>query len=100
VHFSRCMVAASAGLFAYLSSSCQRAAEDVLTDYRPASGDWHRFRCSTVGELLRDSDWVFVIAVREKCDEKGPPLLEKREKAHPQFVSPNDQRQFASSSPL
>ena len=35
------------------------------------SGDGHRFRCCTVGELLRDSDWVSVIAVREKCDEKG-----------------------------
>ena len=34
-------------------------------------GDGHRFRCSTVGEVLRDSDWVSVIAVREKCNEKG-----------------------------
>src|SRR5258706_11745472 len=34
------------------------------------SGDGHRFRCCTVGELLRDSDWVSVIAVREKCDVK------------------------------
>src|ERR1700674_1930932 len=35
------------------------------------SGDGHRFRCCTVGELLRDSDWVSVIAVRKKYDEKG-----------------------------
>ena len=35
------------------------------------SGDGNRFRCCTVGELLRDSDWVSVIAVREKCDKKG-----------------------------
>jgi hypothetical protein len=30
VHFSGCRVAAYAALFAYLSSFCQRAAEDVL----------------------------------------------------------------------
>jgi hypothetical protein len=36
------------------------------------------FRCCTVGELLRDSDWVSVIAVREKCDEKGFSVLSKK----------------------
>src|SRR6266851_9224721 len=35
------------------------------------SGDGHRFRCCTVGELLRDWDCVSVMAVREKCDERG-----------------------------
>src|SRR5712692_307041 len=29
------------------------------------------FRCCTVGELLQDCDSVSVIAVQEKCDEKG-----------------------------
>src|SRR6202140_5837754 len=29
------------------------------------------FRCCTVGELLQDCDLVSVIAVQEKCDEKG-----------------------------
>jgi hypothetical protein len=36
-----------------------------------ASGDGHRFRCCTVGELLRDCDLVSVMVVREKCDESG-----------------------------
>src|SRR6202158_3596508 len=66
------MVAASAALFVYFSSFCQRAAEDVLRWMAGAvSGDEHRFRCCTVGELLRDWDCVSVIAVREKCDKKG-----------------------------
>ena len=66
------MVAASAALFVYLSSLCQRAAEDVFAaDDGSVSEDGHRFRCCTVGELLRDWDCVSVIAVREKCDEKG-----------------------------
>ena len=53
-----------------LSSFCQRAAEDVFAvDDGSVSGDGHRFRCCTVGELLRDCDCVSVMAVREKCDE-------------------------------
>ena len=66
------MVAASAALLVYLSSFCQRAAKDVLR-WRagPSLETGTVFRCGTVGELLRDSDWVSVIAVREKCDEKG-----------------------------
>jgi hypothetical protein len=105
VHFPGCMVAASAALFVYLSSFCQRAAEDVLRWMTGSiSGDGHRFRCCTVGELLRDSDWVSVIAVREKCDEKGlragqghrsvrcrqlerAPSRKAREGAHPQLFS-------------
>jgi hypothetical protein len=35
------------------------------------SGDGRSFRCCTVGELLQDCDSVSVIAVQEKCDEKG-----------------------------
>src|ERR1700687_1112568 len=66
------MVAASAALFVYFSSFCQRAAEDVLRWMAGSvSGDEHRFRCCTVGELLRDWDCVSVIAVREQCDKKG-----------------------------
>jgi hypothetical protein len=73
VHFWGCGVAASAALFVYLSSFCQRAAEDVFAaDDGSVPGDGRSSRCSTVGELLRDSDWVSVIAVREKCDEKCP----------------------------
>jgi hypothetical protein len=49
---------------------CQRAAEDVLRRMMgPVSGDGHRFRCCTVGELLRDCDSVSVTAVQETCDE-------------------------------
>jgi hypothetical protein len=76
VHSGRlcCFICA---LVVLLSKSRRRC---FAVDYRPVSGDGRSFRCSTVGELLRDSDWVSVIAVQEKCDEKGPPLLEQREK--------------------
>src|SRR4029077_14855555 len=40
-------------------------------DFGSVSGDGRNFRCCTVGELLRNSDFVSVRAVREKCDEKG-----------------------------
>src|SRR6266446_5355036 len=55
-------------LLVLLSKSRRRC---FAVDGGSVSGDGHRFRCRTVGELLRDSDWVSVIAVREKCDEKG-----------------------------
>src|SRR6266404_7386800 len=55
-------------LLVLLSKSRRRC---FAVDDGSVSGDGHRFRCCTVGELLRDSDWVSVIAVREKCDEKG-----------------------------
>ena len=59
-------------LVVHLSSACQRAAEDdFAADDESVSGDGHSFRCCTVGELLRDCDSVSVIAVQEKCDEKG-----------------------------
>ena len=55
-------------LVVLLSKSRRRC---FAVDDGSVSGDGHRFRCCTVGELLRDSDWVSVMAVREKCDEKG-----------------------------
>jgi len=57
----------SAKLF-LLSKSRRRC---FAVDDGSVSGDGRSFRCCTVGELLRDSDWVSVTAVREKCDEKG-----------------------------
>ena len=65
------MVAASGFicvLIVLLSTSRRRC---FAVDDGSVSGDGHRFRCCTVGELWRDSDWVSVIAVRRKCDEKG-----------------------------
>ena len=59
-------------LFVSFGSTFQRAAENgFAADVGSVSGDGRSFRCCTVGELLRDSDSVSVIAVREKCDKKG-----------------------------
>src|SRR6202163_1358496 len=59
-------------LIVYLSPTCQRAAADgFAADFGSVSGDGRNFRCCTVGELLQDCDSVSVIAVQEKCDEKG-----------------------------
>jgi hypothetical protein len=42
-------------LIVYLSSTCQRAAEDgFAADDESVSGDGRCFRCCTVGELLRE----------------------------------------------
>jgi hypothetical protein len=79
VHFTMCGIAASNRLLStyrvlvvYLSSTCQRAAEDgFAADFGSVSGDRHSFRYFTVGELLRDCDCVSVMAAREKCDEKN-----------------------------
>jgi hypothetical protein len=50
----------------------KEAAENgFAADFGSVSGDGRNFRCCTVGELLRDCDSVSVMAVREKCDEKG-----------------------------
>jgi hypothetical protein len=58
--------------FYCLSACCQRAAENgFAADFGSVSGDGHSFRCSTVGQLLRDCDCVSVMAVQEKCDERG-----------------------------
>ena len=68
VHFLGCGVAA----FTACLHVVKEAAENgFAADFGSVSGDGHSFRCCTVGELLRDSDWVSVIAVREQCDEKG-----------------------------
>jgi hypothetical protein len=40
-------------------------------DFVSVSGDGRSSRCCTVGELLQDWDCVSVMAVQEKCDEKG-----------------------------
>ncbi len=72
VHLPRCGIATFSALFVYLSSFCQRTAERCFAaDFGSVSGDGHCFRCCTVGELLRDWDCVSVMAVREKCDERG-----------------------------
>src|SRR5229473_5759938 len=66
-------IAPSAALFVYLLSRCQRAAENgFAADDGSVSGDGHRFRCCTVGELLRDRDCVSAMAVTLVCDEKRP----------------------------
>ena len=51
-----------------ISKSRQRC---FVADYGSISGDGNRFRCCTVGELLRDWDCVSVMGVQEMCDEKG-----------------------------
>jgi hypothetical protein len=72
VHFLGCGVAAFSALFVYLVVLLSKSRRRWFpADDGSVSGDGHRFRCCTVGELLRDSDWVSVIAVREKCDEKS-----------------------------
>ena len=59
-------------LIVYFSSTCQRAAEDgFAADDGSVSEDGCSFRCSTVGEFSHDCNSVSVIAVQEKCDEKG-----------------------------
>jgi hypothetical protein len=59
-------------LLVYLSSLCQRAAEDVLRRIMGPS-----LETGTVFDALLSVnycailDWVSVIAVREECDERG-----------------------------
>jgi hypothetical protein len=73
VHLARCRVAAFAALFVYLSSFCQRAAEDVLRRMLGPSLEtgtvFDAVLSVNYGAIL---DWVSVIAVREKCDEIRP----------------------------
>ena len=72
MHFTGPGVVASAALFVYLASLCQRAAEnDFAADDGSVSGDGRSFRCCTVGELLRDCVCVYAMAVTLVCDEKG-----------------------------
>src|SRR5260370_40729166 len=57
-------------LVVYLSSACQRAAENGLAaDDGSVSGDGRSSRCCTVGELLRDRDCVSVMVATLVCDE-------------------------------
>src|SRR6267378_5752688 len=55
-------------LVVLLSKSRRRC---FAANFGSVSGDGRSFRCCTVGELLRDCDLVSVMAVREKCDERG-----------------------------
>ena len=72
MHFTGCGVAASAALFVYLSSFCQRAAEDVLRWMTGPS-----LETGAVFDAVLSVNYcailigLSVIAVREKCDEKG-----------------------------
>ena len=71
MYFPGCMVAASAALFVYLSSFCQRAAEDVLRWMTgPSLETGTVFDAVLSVNYYAIPDWVSVIAVREKCDEK------------------------------
>ena len=71
MHFSRCMVAASAALFVYVSSFCQRAAEDVLRWMTgPSLETGTVFDAVLSVNYCAILDCVSVIAVRGKCDEK------------------------------
>jgi hypothetical protein len=65
---------ASTALFVYFVVSCQRAAElSFAAAMGPSLETGAVFECCTVGELLRVCDSVSVMAVQEKCDEKGRP---------------------------
>ena len=72
VHLAGCGMAASAAsicvLVVLLSKSRRRW---FAADFGSVSGDGRSSRCCTVAELLRDCDLVSVMAVREKCDERG-----------------------------
>jgi hypothetical protein len=71
VHFTGYGVAALAALFVYLSSFCQRAAEDVLRRIMgPSLETGTVFDAVLSVNYYAILDWVSVIAVREKCDEK------------------------------
>ena len=71
VHLARCGIATFSALFVYLSSFCQRAAEDAL---RRSLGP--SLETGTVFDAVLSVNycailiWVSVIDVREKCDEK------------------------------
>jgi hypothetical protein len=66
------MVAASAALFVYLSSFCQRAAEDVLQWMTgPSLETGTVFDAVLSVNYCANCDCVSVRAVQEKCDEKG-----------------------------
>ncbi len=66
-HFSGCGLATSTACFHVV----KRAAENgFAADDRSVSGDGRNSRCSTLEEFSQDCDWVSVIAVLEKCDDR------------------------------
>ena len=72
VDFSGCGVAAFSALLVYLSSFCQRAAEDVLRRIMgPSLETGTVFDAALSGNYCAICDSVSVTAVQEKCDEKG-----------------------------
>jgi hypothetical protein len=72
VHFSGCGVAAFTALFVYLSSYCQRAAEDVLRRILgPSLETGTVFDAALSGNYCAIAIRVSVMAVLEKCDEKS-----------------------------
>ena len=55
-----------------LVATFQRAAGDgFAADDASVSGDGHSSRCCTLEGFSQDCDCVSVIALQEKCDEKG-----------------------------
>src|ERR1700675_842781 len=92
VHFWGCGVAASAALFVYLSSFCQRAAEDVLRRMLGPSLETDAIFDAVLSvNYCADCDSVSVMAVREKCDERvgssstAAHLSKPRKVGHPQL---------------
>src|SRR6266849_1979978 len=81
-------------LVVYLSSTCQRAAEDgFAAEDGSVCGDGRSSRCCTLGEFSHDWDCVSVRAVQEKCDEKGRGGVRIgiwRDSGHPPACSRNE----------
>src|SRR5260221_315694 len=72
VHLARCGIATFSALFVYLSSYCQRAAEDVSRRILgPSLETGTVFDTVLSGNYCAICDCLSVMAVREKCDEKG-----------------------------
>jgi hypothetical protein len=72
VHLARCAIATFSALFVYLSSYCQRAAEDVLRQIlRPSLETGAVFDALLSVNYCAIAICVSVRAVLEKCDEKG-----------------------------
>ena len=72
VHLARCGIATFSALFVYLSSYCQRAAEDVLRRILgPSLETGAVFDAALSGNYCAIAIRVSVRAVQEKCDEKG-----------------------------
>jgi hypothetical protein len=73
VHLARCGIATFSALFVYLSSRCQRAAENGFAAKMGPSLETDAVLDAVLSvNYCAILIWVSVIAVREKCDEKGP----------------------------